>query len=77
MLTQTAASWTRKAELWIDGFNPTREGWTQVGPADEGEVIEAAMHLKDLGHEVETFIAPLGKLTYFTRVPREEPAGGE
>ena len=59
-----------KAQLWITGFDPHEHGWRVIGPADDEGSIELALALRQDGVGVETFISPVGKLSYY--VPASE-----
>lgn len=59
-------------DLWMDGFNPVREGWVKLGPADADNALVWAWDCRERGIEVGVFISPRGKLSFYAMASRAE-----
>lgn len=56
----------------MNGFNPVREGWVKLGPADADNALAWAWSCRERGIEVGVFLSPLGKLSFYAMASREE-----
>ncbi|MGQ0535084.1 MAG: hypothetical protein ACT4PT_03325 [Methanobacteriota archaeon] len=56
-----------KMDLWLAGFDPVDQGWSLVCACSSPEAPSVLEGYREVRFEIEAYISPLGKLSWYAK----------